>query len=117
MNAESSTIRHVSGSLVLTELCMVSNMTILPYGVPTDSRNQVRCDLAKTQHLLCVASLYCHAGHAKNRTARLVLRDGLPARFFDLPKPAGPIASHTRHDYCGGKRTVVFSHRTEQHVN
>src|ERR1043165_4202491 len=100
MNAESSTIKQVSGALILAGFWVISSITFLRNTIPSYSRNQMRGDVRERQHMFGASSLNRHARHAEDRTTLLVLRNRMAAGTANLAKAVRAVAAHAGHNHC-----------------
>src|SRR5436305_12850855 len=116
MKAESSTIRQVSGALWAAISRVISNMAFLHETAPSDSRNQMRGDVCKRQHMLRAAALHRDARHAVDRATGFVLRDGVAAGAANLAESAGAVAPHASQNHRRRRRAEALGDRVEQQV-
>src|SRR5437868_1126034 len=117
MNAESSTIKQVSGALRLAGFWVISSITFLRETTPSYSRNQMRGDVCERQHLFGASPLNRHARHAEDRTTLFVLRNRMAAGFANLAQAGRAITAHARHNHCRSRRAEALGNRFEQHIH
>src|SRR5262249_78644 len=116
MNAESSTIKHVSDAFPPPVPSTCACITFLQVYHSAHRSNYISRHLRKRENLHNGTSVLRSARHAINRTTLLVLRDGQPTRLLHVSQTLSPITSHARHDQTRGARPKLLRYRPDQHV-